>query len=82
MMIRCALGGLVIIFLMPGQGSMGIIQVLFVRRQVTAILVLLQLSLQLHHHTPFSVHKISTTGSAGMKGVLQQTTCVRRLQSI
>ena len=61
MMIRCALGGLVIILLMPGQGSMGIIQVLLVHRQVTAVLVLLQLSLQLRHHTAFSVHEISTT---------------------
>ena len=53
---RCALRCIIIILLMPGQGSMGIVQILLVRCQVTPILVLLQLCLQLHHHTTCSVH--------------------------
>ena len=59
----CAPGGLVVVLLMPGQGSMGIVQILLVHCQVTPALVLLQLSLQLHHHTTFmrsAVHQFRT----------------------
>ena len=85
---RCALGCLIVFLLMPGQGSMGIVQVLLVRCQVTPVLVLLQLSLQLHHHTTSSVHVKFMMKPAlhqfrtVMKGVLQLTTPVRRLQVV
>ena len=41
-------GGIVVLLFMTWQGSVGIVQVLLVHCQVSPVLVLLQLSLQLH----------------------------------